>query len=58
MSDLLGFLASNSQLAIRNLKYRTAVESQCGEDLFSFFFVGLRLNLKAKFKSNTTSIFV
>ena len=45
MSGHLCFLASNTQLATRNPKFRTEIEPECGVDLF----FGLHLNLEAKF---------
>ena len=45
MSVPLGFLASNTYLATRNLKFWTEIEPGCGEDLF----FGLHLNLGKKF---------
>ena len=47
MSSSFGFLASNTHLAIRNLKFRTEIELQCHKDLF----FGLHLNLEAKFQA-------
>ena len=34
MSGPLGFLVSNTHLTIRNPKFRTEIEPECGEDLF------------------------
>ena len=50
MCGPLAFLASNTHLATRNLKFWTEIEPECGEDLF-FFFFGLHLNLGAKFRT-------
>ena len=47
MSGLLGFLASNTHLAARNLKFRTEIKPECGEDVFFY----LHLNLWAKFRA-------
>ena len=47
MSSPLGFLASNTHLATRNLKFQTEMEPECGKDLF----FGLHLNLGAKFRT-------
>ena len=47
MSDPLGFLASNTHLATRNLKLRTEIDPKCGKD----FFFCLYLNLGAKFRT-------
>ena len=47
MSGPFGFLASNTHLATRNLKFRTEIDLECVEDLFS----GLHLNLGAKFQT-------
>ena len=48
MSGPLGFLASNTHLAPRNPKFHTAIEPECGEDLFFF---SLHLNLRTKFRT-------
>ena len=47
MSGPLDFLASNTHLATRYLKFRTEVEPDHGEDLC----FGLHLNLGAKFRT-------
>ena len=47
MSGPFVFLASNTHLATRNLKFRTQIKPECGKDLF----FGLHLNLGAKFRS-------
>ena len=48
MSGLHSFLASNTHLVTRNLKFRTEIEPECDKDLF---FIGLHLNLGAKFRT-------
>ena len=47
MSAPLGFLASNTHLAIRNPKFRTEIDPECSKDLF----FGHHLNLGAKFRT-------
>ena len=46
MSSSLGFLASTTHLTASNPKFRTEIESECGEDLFFWSY----LNLGAKFQ--------
>ena len=48
MSGPLVFLASDTYLATRNLKFQTEIDSECGEDIFFF---GLHLNFGAKFRT-------
>ena len=53
MSDPLGFLASNTHLAKRNLKFYTEIEPECGKN----FFFGLCLSLAAKFWSKIETVY-
>ena len=47
MSRPLGFLASNTHLATRNLKIRPEIKPECSEDLF----FGFHLSSGAKFRT-------